>query len=182
MLPPVTDDVLRNEHLDHVSRVLAADTTNMVDERVGDLAVRGGNHLEGDVDVLLVPPLQQAVRDVGVDVDDDGLQEGRHGGLRELNGPHRRLVEVRDHDDRVHTRRQGAIGRTVELQLLGHRVVVLLDPRHEAIDNCHRDEREVGPMNELRRQDDDQDDARAHQANAVDDARVLPPAALLDRG
>ena len=150
----MTDDVLRNEHLDHVSRILTADMTDVVDEGVGDLAIRGSDDLEGDVDVLLVPTLQQAVRDVGIDVDDDGFQESWHG----------------------------TVGRAVQLQLLGHRVVVLLDPRHEDVDQGHGNECEVGTVDELRRQDDDQDDTSSHQADAVDDPRVLPPAALLDRG
>ena len=46
---------------------------------------------------------------------------------------------------------------------------MLLNRRHEHVHHGHRNKRQISAMNELRRQDDDQNDTGPDQANAVND-------------
>ena len=59
LLPPAADDVLRDVDGDDAARVGLLDLGGVVDDRPDQLAVRRVEHLERDVDVALVPLLQQ---------------------------------------------------------------------------------------------------------------------------
>src|SRR5262245_27784498 len=55
IFPPAADDVLRNVDADYVAGAVAVEVLYVADQRAGDLAVRGFDHLERDLELVALP-------------------------------------------------------------------------------------------------------------------------------
>ena len=158
VLPPVADDVLGDEHGDHVARAGPADLADVVEDGPGDVAVRGSRarrastgmsrsaHSSCSASGVLGGCLRRSAR--------PGCWAGWRGRRR---GP-----EASAHAARARERRRGPgwggsdPGRSWA-QLDGDPVVVAVDGPHQDEQRRHRDDHDVGAVGELREQHDDQD-------------------------
>ena len=105
LLPPVADDVLGHEDDDEVARAVPPHAPDVVDDRAGDLPVRGVEHPQRHGQVARLPLLLQPLRLLRVDPDRERLDDGRPRGPRVGECPQRRLVQLADQDDGVHAGR-----------------------------------------------------------------------------
>ena len=158
-LPPVPDDVLGDEHADDVPRRLPADGADVVEQRLGDVAVGALDHGQRHRDVAAHPVGEQPV---GLGrIDPDGhRRRGRRGG-----SPGRTpacAASARSPAPPGRRRGCGWAGRRrpgAGRGLVVHGVVVPADAHHQQVQQRHRDHHDVGAVDELRDQHEDQHDA-----------------------
>ena len=176
LLPPAPDDVLRDVDRHDAARAGPADLLGVLHDRAHDLAVGRVQDLERDVEVPVVPLLQQPARGLGVDADVDRLEDVGPGGAGEGERPQRRLVQLGRQHDRVDPGRHDLVllvGRELELDAR----VVASDGLHEHEEEPHRQDRDPRSGEELGDQHDHQDDGGHPEAEGVDGPRAHHPAA-----
>src|SRR5690606_16193350 len=121
---------------------------DVLDHRPGDLAVRGVEDLEGDLDAAPFPFVAQRLRLGGVDVDAQGLQavgahqlgvgEGAQGGPVDLGDEHDGVDAGGAH----HVVARGVRGG----DLLCDAVVVAADRGHRRVEDAHAEQGDPGSV------------------------------------
>ncbi len=157
-----------------------ADVSNVVEERIDHLTVRGVHDVERDVDAVLLPaPLELAAG--AVDRDVERPEVAGDVGLGVAQNDEQSLVEVLSEDDDMvlalaHEASElllHVLGRNLS-GFLGLAVVMPDEEEHE---DDHRDDDENHPCTtgELGDGDDDAHESRRDRTHDVDDGRREPP-------